>query len=83
MKLVLTLLTCIILTGCFEHEANRPNLKYKLGDEIYLKPDSTIAYISDTSIYNLFYRVGYINKDGDINYTNIDEFAIYGKKKTE
>ena len=82
MKLILTIITCIILTGCFE-ESKKQNLKYKLGDEVYLKPDSTIAYISDTSKYNLFYRVGYVNKQGNINYTNVDEFVIYGKKKTE
>ena len=80
MKNLILLFILIILIGCDERDINKSNLKYKIGDEIYIKPDSTIAYISDTSRYNLVYRIGYIDKNGIINFETIDEFAIYGKK---
>ena len=80
MRKLILFFTLISFIGCTERDIKNVNLKYKLGDEVFIKPDSTVAYISDTSRYNLFYRVGYIDKDGEMNYMNIDEFAIYGKK---
>lgn len=82
MKQVILFFSLFLLIGCFDvvDDTRKFNLKYKIGDIVYLKPDSTQAFVSDTSKYYNFYRIGYIDKLGKIEYTNIDEFNIYGKK---
>lgn len=57
--------------------------KYEEGDIIYLKPDSTIGVITDRTLWNenkKEYRVRYSTKVGKIEYLDILEPSIFGKK---
>lgn len=57
--------------------------KYKEGDIVYLKPDSTIGVITDRTLWSedrLEYRVRYSTKTGKIEYLDILEPSIFSKK---
>ena len=57
--------------------------KYKLGDVVYLKPDSTIGVITDRTLWTenrLEYRVRYSTKVGKLEHIDTYEQNIYGKK---
>lgn len=57
--------------------------KYKEGDIVYLKPDSTIGVITDRTLWSedkKEYRVRYSTKAGKIEYIDILEPSIFSKK---
>ena len=57
--------------------------KYKEGDIVYLKPDSTIGVITDRTLWSedkKEYRVRYSTKAGKIEYIDILEPSIFNKK---
>ena len=57
--------------------------KYKEGDIVYLKPDSTIGVITDRTYWNvdqLEYRVRYSTKVGKLEYLDTYEPNIFGLK---
>ena len=57
--------------------------KYKEGDIVYLKPDSTIAVITHRTLWSedrLEYEVRYSTKVGKLEYIDTYETNIFGKK---
>jgi len=66
MKIKL-LFVSMILFGCGEHKKSTPIVaKYKAGDVVYLKPDSTKAVIDWVSHEGLFFGVKYKTEFGKI-----------------
>lgn len=57
--------------------------KYKEGDDVYIKPDSTLATITDKYHYSSgdTYYIVYKTKNGDLKEMSIKEYQIYGKKQ--
>lgn len=57
--------------------------KYKLGDVVYLKPDSTIGVITDRTAWTenrIEYRIRYSTKVGKLEYVDVLEPIIFSKK---
>ena len=57
--------------------------KYKEGDVVYLKPDSTIGVITDRTMWSedrLEYRIRYSTKVGKLEYIDTNEADIFDKK---
>ncbi len=57
--------------------------KYKEGDVVYLKPDSTIGVITDRTMWSedrLEYRIRYSTKVGKLEYIDTYEADIFDKK---
>lgn len=57
--------------------------KYKVGDIVYLKPDSTIGVITDRTLWSedkLEYRIRYSTKVGKLEYIDIYEPGIFSKQ---
>ena len=57
--------------------------KYKEGDVVYLKPDSTIGVITDRTLWSpdrLEYRIRYSTKVGKLEYIDTYEADIFDKK---
>lgn len=57
--------------------------KYKEGDIVYLKPDSTIGVITDRTLWSedrLEYRIRYSTKTGKLEHLDTYEPNIFDKK---
>ena len=57
--------------------------KYKVGDIVYLKPDSTVGVITDKILWSedkIVYTVRYSTKLGKLEYLDSYEQNIFGKK---
>ena len=57
--------------------------KYKLGDVVYLKPDSTIGVITDRTLWTenrIEYRIRYSTNVGKLEYVDVLEPIIFSKK---
>ena len=57
--------------------------QYNEGDVVYLKPDSIIGVITDRTLWSedrLEYRIRYSTKVGKLEYIDILEPSIFGKK---
>ena len=57
--------------------------KYKVGDIVYLKPDSIVGVVSDRTAWaedRLEYRIRYSTKVGKLEYIDILEPSIFDKK---
>lgn len=96
VKLSFLLALCILfaliaagLVSCCETNTKgkkhntKTNYNYSKGDVVYLKPDSTIASISDTRIIidNIGrYEANYKDNSGNLQTIVVDETQIYGKK---
>lgn len=73
------------IVGCFEDNSKRipHTAKYKEGEIVYLKPDSTIGVIGEVNVYlssGVEYRIGYKNNQGVIEYHYFTETQIYSLK---
>lgn len=74
-------------TGCDCKKSKKKTsnvYNYSKGDVVYLKPDSTVASISDTRIsidgITGRYEANYKDNSGNIQMVVIEENQIYGKK---
>lgn len=57
--------------------------KYKMGDIVYLKPDSIVGVVTDRTAWTgdrLEYRIRYSTKAGKIEYLDVLEPSIFSKK---
>lgn len=77
----------VLTTGCDHKKSKRKyvedNYNYRKGDVVYLKPDSTIASISDTRLILEDvgrYEANYKDNSGTLKMIVVDETQIYGKK---
>lgn len=73
----LLLIALVLLASCSEPKQQLPPPKYKLGDIVYTKPDSTKSVV--TFIYSEYpwYIVDYTNKQGKREHATVEEFEIY------
>jgi len=89
MKYIITLLLSIFLLVSCNHEENKkfvPNPKYDVGELIYLKPDSTLAYVkfysvlvdNKTNSSTYFYGIEYKDNIGKFHRRIIGDKEIYG-----
>lgn len=68
-KLLLLVLLSSLLFGCGERTKSQlPKFKYKVGDVVYLKPDSTKAVIDDINPNSGSYSLYYFDKLGQQHY---------------
>ncbi len=89
MKHIITLLlVAILLVSCNHTERKKfvPNPKYDVGELIYLKPDSTLAYVKFYSVIvndktnsaTYFYGIEYKDNIGKFHRRIIGDKEIYG-----
>ncbi len=69
----------LALYGC-ECENNKPKVvpKYKQGDVVWLKPDSTRAVVSE-AMSSDYYNVHYYDNKHEAQSINVPEYGIYSK----
>lgn len=90
-KIILTLLTFILLVSCNHTEKKKfvPNPKYDVGELIYLKPDSTQAYVKFYSVLvdnkeikppTYFYGIEYKDNVGKFHRRIIGDKEIFGSQ---
>lgn len=79
-KLLICLIFCAILFGC---GGSDKSLKYKVGDVVYLKPDSTVGAIVEVEAAGDDYKItlGYNEGFFANNIVYVNEEVIYGKRQ--
>jgi len=73
-KILFISIIIFILTSCKDQTD-----KYKVGDIVYLKPDSTVAVINTRANWNNYYFVLVPKSNQPV--FGVAETSIYGKKK--
>ena len=66
-----------LVYACGEPKPQKPS-KYKQGDVVWLKPDSTRAVIGDV-ISSDYYGVHYYDSEHEPQSINVPEYGIYSK----
>jgi hypothetical protein len=67
-----------LVYACGEPKPQKPS-KYKQGDVVWLKPDSTRAVVSHVWVSDLQYIVDYYDADHKAQDMVVPEFGIYSK----
>ena len=91
MKILVTILLAFNLISCVQWENESKDydrkydaqFKYKEGDIVYLKPDSTLGVVTDRTLWTekrITYTVRYSTKTGKLEYLESNEPNIFGKK---
>lgn len=64
-------------------ERYEASFKYQSGDDVYIKPDSTLGTITDKYHYGSgdTYYIVYKTKNGELKEVGINEYQIYSKKQ--
>jgi hypothetical protein len=80
MKTISIIGAALLFTAC-ECKKQKPQTppKYKQGDVVWLKPDSTRAVISHVWVSDLQYIVDYYDADHKAQDMVVPEFGIYSK----
>ncbi len=67
----------MIVFACDMKEPKRTPPKYKQGDVVWLKPDSTRAVVVQWLNSNEHYEVHYYDKEHKAQSMNVEQFGIY------
>jgi len=68
----------LALYGCDCKQSKQKPPKYKQGDVVWLKPDSTRAVVSETMSSD-YYNVHYYDNKHEAQSINVPEYGIYSK----
>ena len=79
MRKLLVVLVAVLLYSCGEVNRKQTPPKYKQGDVVYLKPDSTKAVISYVWVDNNSYSVDYYDAEHEPQSMHVPEYGVYGK----
>jgi len=81
MKTISIIGAALLFTAC-ECKKQKPQTppKYKQGDVVWLKPDSTRAVVGD-AMSSDYYNVHYYDSEHEAQSINVPEYGIYSKVK--
>jgi hypothetical protein len=81
-KLLITVALLVAACSCAEREDSSHPFKYKVGDVIYIKPDSTTAVVVSRDNFSDGdrYEVKFYDVESESSTEYIKEFEIYGIK---
>lgn len=80
----LVILAAVFLTACSCVDNDKSHqYKYKIGDVVYIKPDSSVAVITYRGQYDAktdYYHIKFYDEENESNEDSIKDYEIYGIK---